>query len=135
MKKLLPERRRERPQIIVTNLIDVILLLVFFFMVTSSFARDTRRLPIDVPRASSGAVIEGETLTFQVNKTGGITLRGEALDLDQVGLRVKEYLAEDPNRGILVEADQGAEYGHVVRVLDAIRTAGGTAIGLSTRIQ
>lgn len=135
MKKLLPERRRERPQIIVTNLIDVILLLVFFFMVTSSFARDTRRLPIDVPRASSGAVIEGETLTFQVNKTGGITLRGEALDLDQVGLRVKEYLAEDPNRGILVEADQGAEYGHVVRVLDAIRTAGGTAIGLSTRIK
>ncbi len=135
MRKLLPERRRDRPQIIVTNLIDVILLLVFFFMVTSSFARDTRRLPVDVPRASSGAVIEGETLTFQVTKTGGITLRGEALDLDQVSLRVKEYLAEDPNRGILVEADQAAEYGGVVRVLDAIRTAGGTAIGLSTRVK
>ncbi len=133
MKKLLPDRKREKPQIIVTNLIDVILMLVFFFMVTSSFARDTKKLPVDLPRAGSGAMIEGETLTFQVTREGAIHLRGETVDHDTVGARVRDYLAEDPNRGILLEADQAVDYGAVVRVLDTIRTAGGSNIGLSTR--
>lgn len=133
MKKLLPERKREKPQIIVTNLIDVILLLVFFFMVTSTFARDSKKLPIDLPRASSGVLIEGETLTFQVTAEKKVMLRGEQIFTEAVDQKVREYLAEDPNRAILIEADKTVDYGTVIQLLDVVRTAGGSNLGLSTR--
>jgi len=133
VKKLLPERKREKPQIIVTNLIDVILLLVFFFMVTSTFARDSKKLPIDLPRASSGVLIEGETLTFQVTAEKKVMLRGEQIFTEAVDQKVREYLAEDPNRAILIEADKTVDYGTVIQLLDVVRTAGGSNLGLSTR--
>ena len=133
MKKLLPERRREKPQIVITNLIDVILLLVFFFMITSSFAKDAKKLPVELPKASSGAAIEGETLSFQVDRDGIVMIAGAQVDENEVMARVSEYVAADVNRPLLIEADEAANYGRVVQILDKIRTAGGINVGLSTK--
>ncbi|HNW36177.1 MAG TPA: biopolymer transporter ExbD [Candidatus Ozemobacteraceae bacterium] len=133
MKKLLPERHREKPQIVVTNLIDVVLLLVFFFMITSSFAKDAKKLPVELPKASSGAAIEGETLSFQVDREGTVMMAGAQIDENEIMTKVSEYVAEDVNRPILIEADEAANYGRVVQVLDKIRTAGGINVGLSTK--
>ncbi|MBP7633132.1 biopolymer transporter ExbD [Candidatus Ozemobacteraceae bacterium] len=133
MKKLLPERRREKPQIVVTNLIDVILLLVFFFMITSSFAKDAKKLPVELPKASSGVAIEGETLSFQVDRDGNVMLSGALIQEEELSTRVAEYVAGDVNRPVLLEADESANYGRVVQVLDRIRTAGGINVGLSTK--
>jgi len=133
VKKLLPERRREKPQIVITNLIDVILLLVFFFMITSSFAKDAKKLPVELPKASSGAAIEGETLSFQVDRDGIVMIAGAQVDENEVMARVSEYVAADVNRPLLIEADEAANYGRVVQILDKIRTAGGINVGLSTK--
>ncbi|HOY65953.1 MAG TPA: biopolymer transporter ExbD [Candidatus Ozemobacteraceae bacterium] len=133
MKKLLPERRREKPQIVVTNLIDVILLLVFFFMITSSFANDAKKLPVELPKASSGAAIEGETLSIQVDREGTVMLSGAKIDDAELAARVTEYVTGDTNRPVLLEADEGANYGIVIQVLDKIRIAGGVNVGLSTK--
>lgn len=133
MKKLLPERRREKPQIVVTNLIDVILLLVFFFMITSSFAKDAKKLPIELPKASSGAAIEGETLSIQVDRDGKVMLAAALIEESELSAKVTEYVAADVNRPILLEADEAANYGRVVEILDKIRTAGGINVGLSTK--
>ncbi len=133
MKKLLPEITRAKPQIIVTNLIDVILLLVFFFMITSSFARDARKVPVDLPKASSSALIDGDTFTVQIDRDGKAFLEGMNVEIKNVGYRVKEYVAQDHNRPVLVEADIQTEYGRVVEILDEIRRAGGLNIGLSTK--
>jgi len=133
VKKLLPERRREKPQIVVTNLIDVILLLVFFFMITSSFAKDAKKLPVELPKASSGVAIEGETLSFQVDRDGNVMLAAAVVGDEEVSAKVAEYVSGDVNRPILLEADESANYGRVVHVLDRIRTAGGINVGLSTK--
>jgi len=133
VKKLLPERKREKPQIILTNLIDVILLLVFFFMITSSFAKDSKKVPIDLPHASSAVAIDGETLKFQADKDGNVIISGQIIDLENISSKVADYLAEDRSRSILVEADKELNYGRVIQILDLIRTAGGINIGLSTR--
>lgn len=133
MKKLLPETRKNKPQIIVTNLIDVILLLVFFFMITSSFARENRKLEIDLPSASTSAVIEGETMNVQIDREGALMLNGKGLSVEELKSEVVKYVAQDHTRTILVEADTKANYGEIIKILDGIRAAGGINIGLSTR--
>lgn len=133
MKKLLPERKREKPQIVLTNLIDVILLLVFFFMITSSFAKETLKLPINLPKASSGAIIDADTLRVQMDREGAISADGTTLTAEELTARVGAFLGENREKPIVLEADQSADYGKVIQVLDIMRIAGGVNLGLSSK--
>ncbi|MBF0544937.1 MAG: biopolymer transporter ExbD [Candidatus Riflebacteria bacterium] len=133
MRKLLPERKREKPQIILTNLIDVILILVFFFMITSSFAKEKNKIPIELPGASSGISNENELLTITVDSNGRPYLNGIEADSSMLREQVMEFTSTNKDASILVEADVATDYGKVVGVLDEIRSAGGKNIGLSTK--
>ena len=135
MKKLLPERRREKPQIILTNLIDVILLLVFFFMITSTFAKDRNKIPIELPRASTAASADGEVLTIQLSADGRTLVGGEPVPQSELGKRVAAYVSDSRDRPIMLEADGTLAYTRIIENLDIIRTNGGVNIGLATRPQ
>ena len=133
MKKLLPEKKKARPQIIVTNLIDIILLLVFFFMITSSFARSNEKLPINVPKAATAQTMESENFSVQISKNGRIFLTGKEIDEKSLEQQVKTWVNRSPDRPVLVEADAEANYGKIVSVLDLMRKAGAANIGLATK--
>lgn len=133
MKKWLPEKRKEKPQIVVTNLIDVILMLVFFFMITSSFAHNQEKLPVNVPKASSANTMEIDSMTVQVTKNGRIHVAGKPVEMTDLTERIKTWVTNSPDRPVMVEADQEASYGRIVYVLDAIRTSGAVNIGLATK--
>ena len=133
MRKLLPEQRRPKPQIVVTNLIDVILLLVFFFMITSSFAQDKRQVPVELPQAGSASIIDAELMTIQVDKAGAVLWTGKPVSSVKLEHIVSRYLGTRKDRPVLLEADQGVSYGHVMTALDTIRRAGSVNISLATQ--
>ncbi len=133
MKKLLPDKKKVRPQIVVTNLIDIILLLVFFFMITSSFARNNEKLPINVPKASTAQTMESENFSVQISKNGRIFVAGKEISEKDLDSSVKTWVTRSPDRPVLVEADAEANYGKIVSVLDLMRKAGAANIGLATK--
>ncbi len=133
MKKLLHRRSKTKPQIVVTNLIDVILLLVFFFMITSSFASNEKKLPVNVPKASASVSMEKDNMTVQITKTGNTFVAGKQVDLAVLDGIVKKWISTSLERPIMVEADEGTNYGCVIKVLDQIRTSGAINVGLSTK--
>ena len=133
MKKLLPDKKKSKPQIVVTNLIDVILLLVFFFMITSSFARNQEKLPVNVPKASSATTMETDNMTVQIAKNGRLYVTGKPVEMTDLTASIKTWITNSPDRPVMVEADKDANYGRIVFVLDAIRNAGAVNIGLATR--
>jgi biopolymer transport protein ExbD len=133
LKKLLPEKKKQKPQIIVTNLIDIILLLVFFFMITSSFARNNEKLPVNVPKASTAQTMESENFSVQITKDGRIFISGKNIEEKLLVEKVKTWVSKSPDRPVLVEADEEANYGKIVTVLDIMRKAGAANIGLATK--
>lgn len=133
MKRLLHDRKRNKPQIVVTNLIDVVLLLVFFFMITSSFATNKEKLPVNVPKAGNSASIEKDNLSIQVGKNAQVFVAGKVVTLEELQEQVKTWTKASPERPIMLEADEEASYGKIVTVLDHIRNAGGTNLGLTTK--
>ncbi|MBP5468722.1 MAG: biopolymer transporter ExbD [Candidatus Riflebacteria bacterium] len=133
MKKLLHKRAKTQPQIVVTNLIDIVLLLVFFFMITSSFAANEKKLPVNVPKASASVSMEKDNLTVQVTKTGNIYIAGKTVDSNSLNEQIKKWVASSPDRPVMVEADEGTNYGKVIKVLDQIRSAGAINVGLATK--
>ena len=133
MKKLLPKRAKTQPQIVVTNLIDVVLLLVFFFMITSSFAANEKKLPVNVPKASAAISMEKDNMTVQVTKAGNIFIAGNPVDTKSLNEQIKKWIAASPDRPVMVEADEGVNYGNVIKVLDQIRSSGAINVGLATK--
>ena len=133
LKKLLPKKAKTQPQIVVTNLIDVVLLLVFFFMITSSFAANEKKLPVNVPKASAAVSMEKDNMTVQVTKTGNVFIAGKAVDTKELDEQIKKWVASSPDRPVMVEADEGTNYGNVIKVLDQIRTSGAINVGLATK--
>ena len=133
MKKLLPKRLKSQPQIVVTNLIDVVLLLVFFFMITSSFAANEKKLPVNVPKASAAVSMEKDNMTVQVTKNGNIYIAGKQVDSKSLDEQIKKWVVYSPDRPVMVEADEGTNYGKVINVLDQIRTSGAINVGLATK--
>lgn len=132
MKKLLPERKKEKPQIIVTNLIDVILLLVFFFMITSTFAQNKTQIQLNVPKAANSSEIEAKPLIVQINKAGEVFVYGKSITNAKLQEVIKDCIKKTPAPQVMVEADKNADYGNVISTLDLIRGAGAFNIGLST---
>ena len=133
MKKLLPKRKKTQPQIVVTNLIDVVLLLVFFFMITSSFAANEKKMPVNVPKASASLSVEKDNMTVQITKAGNVFISGKPVDTKTLDETIKKWVVTSPERPVMVEADEGVNYGNVIKVLDQIRISGATNIGLATK--
>lgn len=132
MKSLLPKRKKNRPQIVVTNLIDVVLLLVFFFMITSSFATNKEKVPVNVPKASNSSSVEKDNMTVQIGKNGFVFIAGKQIETVALIEQIKVWTKNSPDRPILIEADKDANYGRIVTVLDQIRSSGASNIGLTT---
>ncbi|PKL42218.1 MAG: hypothetical protein CVV41_15705 [Candidatus Riflebacteria bacterium HGW-Riflebacteria-1] len=133
MKKLLPDKRKQKPQIAVTNLIDVMLMLVFFFMITASFARNQEKLPVEVPKAANATTMETDNMTVQIAKNGRTYLAGKPVEMTELTSAIKTWVTNSPDRPVMVEADKDANYGRIIHVLDQIRSNGAVNIGLATR--
>lgn len=131
MKKLLPNKSLNKPQIILTNLIDVILLIVFFFMITSSFSKHQKKMPVNLPSASTGVNIESDTLAFQILNNGKIYHNKNETSIQEAIKITQNYLGNNTFKPIIIEADKDVYYGKVVELLDNLKSCGATNLGLT----
>lgn len=128
MKKQLAARRFP-VRIELTALVDVVLLLLIFFMVS------TRLVPefgfeLSLPQAEHAQEID-ETpgaVRVLVDAQDRYYLDGEAVSIQGLKARVS---AEDSSHSLLLEADEGASHGAVMRVLDVAKMAGLESVRLA----
>ena len=102
-------------------------------MITSSFAANEKKLPVNVPKASASVSMEKDNMTVQVTKTGDVFIAGKSIDSQSLNEQIKKWVASSPDRPVMVEADEGTNYGKVISVLDQIRSAGAINVGLATK--
>lgn len=124
-----PRRRRPRPAISLTPLIDVVFILLVFFMLASSFAdRNALRLNIAGGQARSAA-LEGALLvemTADGWRVGGVAL-------DEAGLRARatSLLADHPDQRVVLRPAAGAPLQRTLDALDMLAALGARDVGLS----
>ncbi len=107
----------------VTPFVDVVLVLLVIFMVTAPIiAKDI--LNLNLPKTSSVDSKAMSSIAVAVNKQGQIILNGMVTTEDGLRQQVLANLKAQPETQAIISADQGTEYGNVVRVIDIIKTAG-----------
>jgi biopolymer transport protein ExbD/biopolymer transport protein TolR len=73
-----------------------------------------------------------DALLVVVMRDGQIYFGTSRIKLDELTDKVKDRLADKPNKQIFIRADMRAKYGAVVDVVDNVRSAGVDDVGLLT---
>ncbi len=131
--KLPPEPAGPRGRIEVIPLIDIIFFLLATFVMVSLSMVKNQGVPVSLPRAASGQAQERvSSVTVTVTEGGRVYLNRELLDIDRLSPRLEALKSQDANTRVLVNADEVAYFGDVVKVLDIVRRTGIEKIAIQT---
>ena len=111
-------------------LIDVIMFLLIFFIATTSFVEEPG-ISVDKPQAASAQQLEKNSILFAVTPDGKITYGGKEIGVGGVRPTVKRLCAKEP-LPVVIQADESARSGLVVRVIDEAKLGGAKDVSLAT---
>jgi biopolymer transport protein TolR len=119
-------------QINVTPLVDVMLVLLVIFMVTAPIIQ--QGVQVNLPQAKAGPLAgKEEQLVVSVNKSGRFFLNDTQLSATDLGQKLRAIRKLDPDKEVILRADQDVRYGVVMRAIAEIKEAGIQKVGMVTR--
>lgn len=110
-------------QINVVPLVDIVLVVLIIFMVTAPMFMKPS-INVNLPKAASGEASTPSQLSITITREGAIVLNGSASDETKVQAKAQELSGQNPDVQAIIAADQGVEYGKVVRVIDVVKSSG-----------
>ncbi len=124
----------DEARIEVIPLIDIMFFLLAAFMLVSLSMTHLKRVPIQVPRAST-SIMENKDIPYQIaiDSQGVITWEGQIVTPTEITDRLKASHADTDTR-VLISADEEARHKQVLAVLNAVRSAGVEKVSFETRV-
>ena len=123
----------DEARIEIIPLIDIMFFLLAAFMLVSLSMTQMKRVPLNLPTASTG-VADTKTPPWQiaVDANGVITWEGKIVTLSEITARLKAAGARGDAR-VLISADENARHKQVLGVLNSVRDAGVEKVSFETR--
>jgi len=120
---LVPRRRRRiRPYLDLTAMIDTVFNLLIFFAVASTFVGAQSGLPLRLPSAKTAQPVPRRVvLTLLPGQP--VQVDGRSVPADEIGGAVSAATGGDRDSQIVVMADRDVPYSQLVGALDAVRLA------------
>ncbi|MBF0588853.1 MAG: biopolymer transporter ExbD [Magnetococcales bacterium] len=129
-------RQRIPLRVDLTPLIDVVFLLVLFFMLTTTFATQAG-LSIDLPESEQAEKLqEGgkeHRITITVDAWGQFFVQERGVEPEQLAARLREAAGGDLQALVIVQGDQEAKHGQIVKIMDTAQSLGLTRLAIQTR--
>ena len=118
-------------EINVTPLVDVMLVLLIVFMVTAPIMQTG--VDVTLPEAKAQTVPdESGKLIITMTKDKRVFIGRMEIPVDEVETKLKANAKLQADREVYLHADTALSYGDVVKVMAAIKLAGGDKMGLIT---
>lgn len=132
--QFMPQRQGRGAIINITSLIDVMFLLLIFFMVTSTF-KDQPAIDLSLPRSSSAEETVAAPTVVYLTREGRLFLDSLEVEAGQLAGRLRQLQAATGEDRIVLRADEHAEHGAVVALIDLIKESGYRRVSLAARPQ
>jgi len=115
-------------------MVDVMLVLLIIFMVVTPMLQ--HGVSVDLAKVNSPEQMpdadKEDALLVSVTRDGQVYFGSDQISVDNLTNKVKDRLANKPDKRVYVKADMRARFGGVVQVVDAVRAAGVDDLGLLT---
>ena len=127
---------RKQIDLNVTSLVDVLFLLLIFFTLTSTFKR-AGEIELQLPKSTTGehkaAAVSNQPVDLVLTEKGTLLLDGSPTSFEALLAKLRSVHDQQPDRAVMIEAEERVGHGQVVRLLDAVRTAGFTGVEIGVR--
>jgi biopolymer transport protein ExbD/biopolymer transport protein TolR len=128
------EGKKVNSNINVTPMVDVMLVLLIIFMVITPMLNN--KVNVELPVATSAIIMDNankeDAVTVAVTRDGKTFLGADQVNLDDLGTKISAKLENKTDKEVYLRADVRANYGKVMDVVDQIRAAGVSELGLLT---
>ena len=106
-----------------TPMLDFVLNLLIFFIVTSAYIKVTG-IQINAPNAQTAREAKNSNIFVAITAKGDVWIDKREVDIYSVRAVVARMHAENPEGAVVIQSDNAASTGTLVKVMDQIRQAG-----------
>ena len=127
-----PAKKRTRPTIHLTALIDIVFLLLIFFLLASTFVEQAG-LNIQVPEIDSEGSGLLPELVVQIDQNGNMFIDETNVTQRQLTTILELRIQSLTKDTVIIQADRRTQYDNVVQAIDAAKLAGAKNLILVTK--
>lgn len=114
------------------SLTDIVLLLLIFFLLSSSFFVQPG-LKINLPKAVTGQIEDKNRIYLTLTRSEMIYLNNEPVVKNELGFKLKQLLAENPDKLVVIRADKDLTLKFTVEIIDIAKLAGAQKFLIATQ--
>lgn len=127
----------KRARIEIIPLIDIIFFLLATFIMVSLSMSKNQGVQVALPTASTAASLgdqqeQDKAATLSVTEKGDVFFNKEKISMSQLPLKLQTLKSTSKEPKIIINSDAGADFKHVVAVLDEVRKIGIAKVGINT---
>ena len=122
--------KNEEAQIDLTSMLDIVFIMLIFFIVPSSFVRESG-VEVNRPQAANVVSQKDAGIFVAITSANDIFIDKRVVDVERVQATLEHLLLEQPDASLVIQADEHAYNGTVVKVMDAAKGAGVKNIALA----
>ena len=130
--EFVPAKKGRGAMINITSLIDVMFLLLIFFMVTSTF-KNQPAIDLALPRSSTAQEVLLAPTIIYLTRDGQLFLDNVTVSKQELSARLRQLQAATGEDQVVLRADEQAEHGTVVGLIDLIKESGYRRVSLAAR--
>jgi biopolymer transport protein TolR len=119
-------RKRLQPDLDLTPLIDVLFMLILFFVLSASLLQG--QISVRLP-SGQGNALRGRPVVLEIRPDGKLRYDGKEVDAPTAIERARRETSG--GRELVIAADRVVPYGRVAAILESLRSAGVTDVGLA----
>ena len=128
----LRERGKKTPEIMLGPMIDMMFLLLIFFIVSAMYMSELRTIPVKLPVATETITQSSVKFTVTIKDDGAYWLGDKPIDRALLISRAKAAQSQDKSFSVVIRADENVPYKTVIGLLDSLKKAGISRVGLAT---
>ena len=113
----------EETEINLTPMLDVVFIMLIFFIVTAVFVKDPG-VEVARPEATTAFIPEKGSIFIAVTAANEIWVDKRSVGTDGVRAAIERLHTENPEGGVVIQADGAAANEFVINVMDAAKAAG-----------
>jgi biopolymer transport protein ExbD len=116
----------------IVPLIDVIFCILTFFILAAVTLTRQAAINVDLPSAKTGSTQMRQILVVSIDPIGQTYVEKNPVTQAQLTDALVKFRKESPEGQMVLYASRASSYNDVVRVLDILRSVGGTRVALAT---
>ena len=103
-----------------TPMLDVVFIMLIFFIVTATFVKETG-VEVNRPQSSTAEQKNNPSVLIAIQADNSVWMDGRRVDVRSVRANVERLFAENPEGGVVIQADELSSMKTFAEVLDQAR--------------